>query len=72
MTEAEARAEINRTGAGEYGRLLMGASLGGWVGDELAGAILSVQDPLWDSVPRGPFVLDRTLGFRPSGGLRTR
>ncbi|GMA32866.1 GNAT family N-acetyltransferase [Litorihabitans aurantiacus] len=58
MTEAEARDEIDRTWAGEYGRLVMEATLGVWVGDELAGAIVTVQDPPWDDVPRGPFILD--------------
>ncbi|PFG20242.1 GNAT family N-acetyltransferase [Serinibacter salmoneus] len=58
MTEAEAHDDITRTWAGEYGHLLTAASLGVWVGDELVGAILTVQDPPWDDVPPGPFILD--------------
>lgn len=64
MTGAEARDEIDRTWAGEYGQLLPEASLGVWVGEELAGAILTVQDPPWDDVPPGPFILD--LFVRPT------
>ncbi|UYN82894.1 MAG: GNAT family N-acetyltransferase [Microcella sp.] len=85
MTAAEARSEIDLTWAGEYGRLLANASLGVWVGNELAGAIVTVEDPPWDNVPRGAFILElfvtpphrrmglgRLLVQRVQNALRTR
>ena len=58
MTAEEAREEIARTWSGEYGDLMPEACLGATIDNSFVGAILTVQDPPWDDVPAGPFILD--------------
>lgn len=58
MTLEVAREEIARTWGGEYGQLVPEACLGATVDGSLVGAILTVQDPPWEDVPAGPFILD--------------
>lgn len=43
---------------GEYGRWLTAGSLLARIGDDLCGAIITVEDPPWPDVPRGPFITD--------------
>lgn len=58
MTLVEATDDVLASWRGEYGQWLADASLGAWHDDELVGAILTVTDPPWEDVPRGPFIID--------------
>ncbi len=58
MSLEEATADVLAAWKGEYGTLLSSSSFGAWRDGVLAGAILTVSDPPWDDVPRGPFIID--------------
>ncbi|MEZ2370375.1 GNAT family N-acetyltransferase [Arthrobacter sp. RCC_34] len=69
MSLDEAAADVLAAWKGEYGRLLSWSSFGAWRDGLLAGAILTVSDPPWDDVPRGPFIIDLFVlpAYRRSG-----
>jgi GNAT superfamily N-acetyltransferase len=58
MTPEEAAADVLAAWRGEYGRWLTAGCLAARVGDEVVGAVLTVEDPPWPDVPRGPFITD--------------
>lgn len=58
MSLTEATDDVLAAWNGEYGRWLREGSLLARTDDDLAGAILTVEDPPWPDVPRGPFVID--------------
>lgn len=60
MSLTEATDDVLAAWNGEYGRWLREGSLLARIvdHDDLAGAILTVEDPPWPDVPRGPFVTD--------------
>lgn len=58
MTLAEATDDVDATWRGAYGRWLRDGSWGAWRAGALVGAVLTVEDPPWDDVPPGPFVVD--------------
>ena len=61
-TVEEATADVAASLAGEYGSFRRDASLVAEIGDELAAAVVVVDDPPWDDVPPGPFVIDLFTG----------
>lgn len=58
MTLTKATHDVLAAWNGEYGRWLTPGSFLARVNDELSGAILTVDDPPWPDVPRGPFIID--------------
>lgn len=57
-TVDEAIADVRAAIAGEYGVMRVDASLVASDGVTLIGAVQVVDDPPWDDVPPGPFVIE--------------
>lgn len=58
MSPSEATEDVLAAWHGHYGRWLSAGCLLARVDDDLAGAIITVEDPPWDDVPPGPFITD--------------
>jgi GNAT superfamily N-acetyltransferase len=58
LTEAEAIEDIRLSFAGEYGPLNLGISRLALARDELAGAVLVVDQAPWPDTPDGPYIIE--------------